>query len=348
METEEQSTHFDVPDANHSNHHLLTPAQLHTPNVTIHDDTDTMNLVDSVLGTPRANEQRTTTAAAPATASATASATVTAEDGNDMDEGELQIRTMEIPRWLSTNEVTKHLVGNGKGKALEQEYECTVVITGEGSGTKDPNAPGYHLPHLLVTMSGHDVRQLGRLRRALEDSLVDYIIKNTPEQEESVNPPPSLGRLLYVLGLSAANASPKTKDHTPDRTVLARSHFPIHLHTKRDEDGALVHTKKVWMNVLELPQDNSTSEYHGRFLASRSFMNYYRSHFHCRVDIYGVWGDGEEQLMCAPYVLITSDEKSNVDKCIQYVEHRIRDHEEKFGVSRQGGRRVLRGEKMES
>lgn len=31
--------------------------------------------------------------------------------------------------------------------------------------------------------------------------------------------------------------------------------------------------------------------------------------------------------MCAPYVLITSDEKVNVDKCIQYVEHRIRDHE---------------------
>mmetsp|Transcript_25536 Transcript_25536/g.53941 ORF Transcript_25536/g.53941 Transcript_25536/m.53941 type:complete len:202 (-) Transcript_25536:234-839(-) len=194
-------------------------------------------------------------------------------------------------------------------------------------------------------MSGHDVRNLGRLRRALEDSLVDYIIENTPEQEDSANPPPSLGRLLYSLGLSAANASPKTKDHTPDRSVLARSHFPIYLHTRRDTgNGVNLVTKKVWMNVIELPQDSNTNEYHGRFLASRSFMNYYKNHFHCRVDIYGVWGDGQESLMCAPYVLITSDEKINVDKCIQYIEHRIREHEEKFGVSRAGGRRVLRGE----
>ena len=168
------------------------------------------------------------------------------------------------------------------------------------------------------------------------------------EGKTAANPPPSLGRLLYKLGISAANASPKTKDHRPDRTVLARSHFPISLHTKREpietaDNNHAVVTKKVWMNVIELPQDSSTEEYHGRFLASRSFMNYYRNHFHCRVDIYGVWGD-EEDLMCAPYVLITSEEKVNVDKCIQYVEHRIRDHEEKFGVSREGGRRVLRGE----
>mmetsp|Transcript_25704 Transcript_25704/g.42154 ORF Transcript_25704/g.42154 Transcript_25704/m.42154 type:complete len:205 (+) Transcript_25704:380-994(+) len=199
-------------------------------------------------------------------------------------------------------------------------------------------------------MTGADVRQLGRLRRAIEDSLVDYIIENTPEQEESANPPPSLGRLLYGLGLSAANASPKTKDHTPDRAVLARSHFPIYLHTRKDDNnvgGQNLITKKVWMNVLELPMDSTSQEYHGRFLASKSFMNYYRNHFHCRVDIYGVWGDGEEQLMCAPYVLITSEEKSNVDKCIQYIEHRIREHEEKFDVSRQGGRRVLRGENRE-
>lgn len=206
-------------------------------------------------------------------------------------------------------------------------------------------------------MSGTDVRQLGRLRRALEDSLVDYIIENTPDEEgmedsdnNQPNPPPSLGRLLYSLGISSANASPNTKDHRPDRTVLARSHFPISLHTKRDTgDGIHLATKKVWMNVVELPQDSGTQDYHGRFLASRSFMNYYRNHFHCRVDIYGVWGDNPmEQLMCAPYVLITSDEKVNVDKCIQYIEHRIREHEEKFGVSRAGGRRVLRGERMES
>mmetsp|Transcript_17831 Transcript_17831/g.38536 ORF Transcript_17831/g.38536 Transcript_17831/m.38536 type:complete len:305 (+) Transcript_17831:133-1047(+) len=304
-----------------------------------------MDLVDSLLNTPLGNEEMNT-AAAPADNDN--------DDDNMTDEDSVQIRTMEVPRWLSTPEVTKFLVGNGKGKTLEEEYESTIVITGHGSGTKDPNAPGFHLPHLLVTMSGHDVRQLGRLRRALEDSLVDYIIENSTEQdEETANPPPSLGRLLYNLGLSAANASPKTKDHTPDRTVLARSHFPIYLHTKREAngDGNSQHlvTKKVWMNVIELPQDSETQEYHGRFLASRSFMNYYRSHFHCRVDINGVWGeDPEENLMCAPYVLITSDEKANVDKCIQYIEHRIRDHEEKFSVSRGGGRRVLKGERTES
>ena len=183
--------------------------------------------------------------------------------------------------------------------------------------------------------------------------LVDYIIEHTPDMEEEnhANPPPSLGRLLYSLGISSANASPNTKDHRPDRTVLARSHFPLSLHTKRNPDGDGLHlaTKKVWMNVVELPQDSETQEYHGRFLASKSFMNYYRTHFHCRVDIYGVWGENPlDQLMCAPYVLITSEEKVNVDKCIQYIEHRIREHEEKFNVSRAGGRRVLRGQRMQT
>ena len=230
-----------------------------------------------------------------------------------------------------------------------------MIITGHGSGSKDPHSPGYHLPHLLVTMSGPDVRELGRLRRSLEDSLIDYVIENTPREEDSANPPPSLGRLLYSLGLSSANASPKTKDHAPDRAVLARSHFPVFLHLRKDDDGDegagrhLV-TKKVWMNALELPQDPETHEYHGRFLASRTFMNYYRNHLHCRVDVYGVWGDAgtaQDGLMCAPYALVTGDEKSNVDRCVQYIEHRIREHEEKFGVSRAGGRRVLRGERRQ-
>ncbi|KAL7546170.1 hypothetical protein ACHAWF_009511 [Thalassiosira exigua] len=279
-----------------------------------------------------------------------------------MDDGSMQVRTMEIPQWLSTFEVTKHVVGGGRKKVLEEEYECTVVVTGKGSGTRDKKAPGYDLPHLLVTMSGTDVRSLGRLRRALEDSLIQYILDNAPEQEEdNANPPPSLGRLLYNLGLSAANASPKTKDHTPDRTVLTRSHFPVQPYKRRevpqdegDGDDANNHrrrdrgARKVWMNVLELPRDPTTNEYHGRFLASRSFMNYYKSHFHCRVDIYGVWADGTVGLMCAPYALITSEEKGNVDRCIMYVEHRIREHEEKFGVSREGGRRVLRGERSEA
>ena len=197
-------------------------------------------------------------------------------------------------------------------------------------------------------MSGHDVRQLGRLRRALEDSLVDYVIENTPEQEDKRNAPPSLGRLLYSLALSAANASPKTKDHTPNRTVLARSHYPMSYHTRRTvEEGANgPPTKKVWMNVIELPTDDETSEYHGRFLAGKqgSLLEYYRTKHSCRVDIYGVWGD-EDDLMCEPYVLVTSEEgKSNVDRCLQFIEHRVREHEEKYGASRAGGRRILRGE----
>lgn len=197
-------------------------------------------------------------------------------------------------------------------------------------------------------MSGHDVRQLGRLRRALEDSLVDYVIENTPEQEDKRNAPPSLGRLLYSLALSAANASPKTKDHTPNRTVLARSHYPMSYHTRRtvEEGGNGPPTKKVWMNVIELPTDDDTSEYHGRFLAGKqgSLLEYYRTKFSCRVDIYGVWGD-DDDLMCEPYVLVTSEEgKSNVDRCLQFIEHRVREHEEKYGASRAGGRRILRGE----
>ena len=74
-------------------------------------------------------------------------------------------------------------MANGKGKALEEEYEATIVIAGEGSGTRDPNVPGHDLPHLLVTMSGADVRELGRLRRAIEDELIQYVIKNAPDRD---------------------------------------------------------------------------------------------------------------------------------------------------------------------
>mmetsp|Transcript_8285 Transcript_8285/g.14965 ORF Transcript_8285/g.14965 Transcript_8285/m.14965 type:complete len:310 (+) Transcript_8285:119-1048(+) len=280
-----------------------------------------------------------------------------AADDSMMDDDEsLQVRTMEVPRWLSTLDVTKYLVGHGKKRSLEEEYECTIVISGHGSGTKDPTIPGFHLPHLLVTISGHDVRLIGRLRRVLEDSLIDYVIENTPEPEDHRTPPPSLGRLLYSLALSAANASPKTKDHTPDRTVLARSHYPFYLHTRkshRDSNNDNNNqrgppTKRVWMNVMELPQDDDTEEYHGRFLAGKngSLLEYYRTKFQCRVDIYGVWGeDDADDLMCAPYVLVTSEEsKHNVDKCLQFIEHRVREHEEKYGASRRSGKRILKGE----
>lgn len=101
------------------------------------------------------------------------------------------------------------------------------------------------------------------------------------------------------------------------------------------------------MNSKELPHDENTGEFHGRFLAGKngSLLEYYRTKFHCRVDIYGVWntGDGdddenggvEEALAVDPYVLVTSEEsKSCVDRCLQFIEHRILEHEEKWGVSR--------------
>lgn len=96
---------------------------------------------------------------------------------------------------------TEHPVGSGKKKLLEEEYERQISITGHGSGTRDPNLPGFDLPHLLVTLKGTNIRQLGRVRRALEDSLIEYIIEHT----RRIPPPPSLGRLLYSLALSSAN-----------------------------------------------------------------------------------------------------------------------------------------------
>lgn len=225
-------------------------------------------------------------------------------------------------------------------------------------------------------MTGTDVRSLGRLRLSIEHRLIDYVIEKSPPSivggaddghDGTVirKPPPSLGRLLYSLAISAMDASPRTKDRRPDRTVHARSPTPHSLSERMNEDNnddddadlgpVALRSRKVWMNVCELPQDPTTLEYHGRFLSSKSLRAYYRTNFKCRVDVYGVWGgddsdengDGIEGMMCAPYVLITSDEKVNVDRCLVHVEHRIREHEEKFGVTRSCGRRVLRGEAPE-
>jgi hypothetical protein len=236
-------------------------------------------------------------------------------------------------------------------------------------------------------MTGTDVRSLGRLRLSIEHRLIDYVIENSPKGDVIGGgdtdgghdgtiirkPPPSLGRLLYSLAISAMDAYPSSKDRRPDRTVHARSPTPHSLSERMRNEGGVenndtddnadgpvgLKSRRVWMNVCELPQDPTTLEYHGRFLSSKSLRSYYRTNFKCRVDVYGVWGDegdgnggsrtggGIEGMMCAPYVLITSDEKVNVDKCLVHVEHRIREHEEKFGVSRSCGRRVLRGETPE-
>mmetsp|Transcript_17832 Transcript_17832/g.38541 ORF Transcript_17832/g.38541 Transcript_17832/m.38541 type:complete len:88 (+) Transcript_17832:133-396(+) len=59
-----------------------------------------MDLVDSLLNTPLGNEEMNT-AAAPADNDN--------DDDNMTDEDSVQIRTMEVPRWLSTPEVTSEL-----------------------------------------------------------------------------------------------------------------------------------------------------------------------------------------------------------------------------------------------
>ena len=60
-----------------------------------------MNLVDSVLPTARTGDKM-------ADENAAATTTITATDENAMidDDGDMQVRTMEVPRWLSTLEVT--------------------------------------------------------------------------------------------------------------------------------------------------------------------------------------------------------------------------------------------------
>ena len=57
-----------------------------------------MNLVDSVLPTARTGDKMADENAA----------TITATDENAMidDDDDMQVRTMEVPRWLSTLEVT--------------------------------------------------------------------------------------------------------------------------------------------------------------------------------------------------------------------------------------------------
>ena len=60
-----------------------------------------MNLVDSVLNTPRKGEEKT---------AAATTAVVNDDDMMDAEESSLQVRTMEVPRWLSTSDVTSKLI----------------------------------------------------------------------------------------------------------------------------------------------------------------------------------------------------------------------------------------------
>lgn len=188
-------------------------------------------------------------------------------------------------------------------------------------------------------MKGTDTRQLGRVRRRLEDILIDHLINVTPVVSHPIKNkniyPPSLGRLLYSLALSASENSPRWHDRNIHRTVLGRALLPLYS------------KNKVWMNIVELPKDEE-GNYHGMFLAGRSgrLFQFYREKYSCRVDIYGDFSKQENTnrekhhhasqiMLCEPYVLVTSKEgKSNVDNCLQFIEHRIREHAERFGVSR--------------
>lgn len=203
-------------------------------------------------------------------------------------------------------------------------------------GTDNTNAS--NTAHLLITMKGVDARQLGRVRRSLEDILISHLVNVTPSvsdlKENKNTHPPSLGRLLYSLALSATDNSLRWNDRNRHRTVLGRALLPLYS------------KNKVWMNIVELPKDEE-GNYHGMFLAGRGgrLFEFYREKYACRVDIYGDFSkkentDGEKhhhasQMLCEPYVLVTSKEgKTNVDNCLQFIEHRIRDHAERFGVSR--------------
>ena len=60
-----------------------------------------MNLVDSVLNTPRKGVKKT---------AAATTAVANDDDMMDAEESSLQVRTMEVPRWLSTSDVTSKLI----------------------------------------------------------------------------------------------------------------------------------------------------------------------------------------------------------------------------------------------
>lgn len=202
-------------------------------------------------------------------------------------------------------------------------------------GTDNANADNG--AHLSIAMKGSDTRELGRVRRSLEDMLIAHLNNATPAVPKKNNretPPLSLGRLLYALALSSADNSPRWNDRSEHRTVMGRALLP--LYSKH----------KVWMNIVELPKDDD-GNYHGMFLAGEGgrLFKFYWERYACRVDIYGDFGKHEKTgvekhehaspMLCEPYVLVTSREgKANVDKCLQFIEHRIKDHAEKFGVSR--------------
>lgn len=217
-------------------------------------------------------------------------------------------------------------------KNLEKEYECIVELSGLGTS----NVNSDNNTHLLITMKGTNTRQLGRARRSLENILiahVDNINRKNDTNNNDVPYPPSLGRLLYSLALSATDNSPRWRDQNAYRTVLGRAKLPLFT------------GNKVWMNIVELPKDDE-GNHHGVFLAGRGgrLFETYKERFGCRVDVYGDFTKKEDAkkkdyhalpLLCDPYVLVTSkDSKANVDSCLQFIEHRILEHSEKFGVGR--------------
>jgi len=76
-----------------------------------------LDLVDSVLGTPSADADAApidtaavdTAAVDAAAVDAAAAATTVDDDNNMVDDEVMQVRTMDIPLWLSTLEVTSKL-----------------------------------------------------------------------------------------------------------------------------------------------------------------------------------------------------------------------------------------------
>ena len=91
-----------------------------------------MNLVDSVLGSPPANEE--TTAAVEDDSAAAAAAmeddTNVMDEDEDEAEEELQVRSLEVPLWLSTPEVTSKFCGEIKYATLAAAPIVTGIFAG--------------------------------------------------------------------------------------------------------------------------------------------------------------------------------------------------------------------------
>mmetsp|Transcript_13090 Transcript_13090/g.38492 ORF Transcript_13090/g.38492 Transcript_13090/m.38492 type:complete len:578 (-) Transcript_13090:2381-4114(-) len=218
------------------------------------------------------------------------------------------VYTLDIPPWLSMRSVTSNIVGKGgfRHKQLEHRFKCKIILRGKGSGSKvqSGEGPKDHLQALIKDL-GTQSSNIGRAMRAIEDALIEFVKDSAFDK--------SLGRLLYEL--EAAKEWGDRKN---------RSVGPVFQRSDRDL------STKCWMDVLELPFDSEGNAYHGRFLVGQggSLLSEIRKSYDCTIDVFGVF-DGLDRLLCDPYVIIRSDERSLVIKAKKFVIFKIKEHQRK-------------------